>query len=54
MELDIHMYSVGQLNLRHLWGFFIQRDPKLFQAKYWRILKIIHIDVDPGILLPHH
>lgn len=26
---------------------------KLFWAKDWRFLKIIHMDVDPGILLPH-
>jgi len=33
MELDTHMYSVGQLKLRHLWGIFIQKDSEIVLSK---------------------
>jgi len=33
MELDIHTYSVGQLKLTHLWGFFTQKDSEIVLSK---------------------
>jgi len=33
MELDTHTYSVGQLKLRHLGGFFMQNDSEIVLSK---------------------